>query len=224
MTGTSRAAAVLVLLGAGVLLGLWVRSGVPAVDRSVLDFAVHHRSPDRTDVFRGFTQCGGTLAVTVVTLLVVATAAVRRWWLLTAQVVLAGLGTMVFIVGGKAVFGRPRPPAATQLGVLQTFSFPSGHALGSMVAGCLVLAAVFAATRSKWVRALAAVGVALYVVTVGLSRLYLGVHWSTDVLGGWLIGAGWALLCLSIPPLRHHQPASLGDHPGARPRSAGTTG
>ncbi len=199
MTVSLRVAFVLVLLG--VLLGLWVRSGVPVVDQSVLDFVLDHRTAGRSTLARVITQCGGTLAVTVVTVLVVVFAVFRRWWVLAAQSLLAGLGTTLLIVGGKAAFGRPRPPAETQLGVLQNLSFPSGHALGSMVAAGLVLAMVFALTRTRWPRVVAVLIVALYVLAVGLSRLYLGVHWGTDVLGGWLLGAGWVLLCLGAGQL-----------------------
>ena len=199
MTVSRRVAVVLVLLG--VLLGLWVRSGVPAVDQSALDYVLDHRTAGRSTLARVITQCGGTLAVTAVTVLVAVFAALRRWWLLAAQSVLAGLGTTLLIVGGKTAFGRPRPPADTQLGVLQSLSFPSGHALGSMVAAGLVLAVVFALTRTQWSRVAAVLTVALYVLAVGLSRLYLGVHWGTDVLGGWLFGAGWVLLCLGASQL-----------------------
>ena len=199
MTVIGRVAIVLVLLG--VLLGLWVRSGVPAVDQSALEFVLDHRTAGRSTLARVVTECGGTLAVTVVNLLVVVFALCRRWWLLAARAVLAGLGTALLIVGGKAAFGRPRPPADTQLGILQNLSFPSGHALGSVVAGGLVLAVVFALTPTRWSRVAAVLIVALYVLAVGLSRLYLGVHWSTDVLGGWLLGAGWVLLCVDVGQL-----------------------
>jgi len=143
-----RTGAVVLLLAFGILLGLWVRSRVPAFDQAILDFAVAHRRAAWTNFFRAATLCGGTPAVTVITVVVAAAAVWRRWWTLAGQAVVAGAGAAVLVVAGKSAFGRPRPPAATQLGVLQSLSYPSGHALGSMVAATLLLALVFAATRA----------------------------------------------------------------------------
>jgi len=194
-----RTGAVVLLLAFGILLGLWVRSRLPAFDQAILDFAVAHRTAAWTNFFRAAALCGGTPAVTVITVVVAVAAVWRRWWTLAGQAVVAGVGTAVLVVAGKSAFGRPRPPAATQLGVLQSLSYPSGHALGSMVAATLLLALVFAASRAGPWRVLAVLLVAVYIVWVGLSRLYLGVHWGSDVLGGWAIGAAWGLLCLGLP-------------------------
>ncbi|MDQ2722999.1 MAG: phosphatase PAP2 family protein [Actinomycetota bacterium] len=217
MRPVRRTVAVLLLLGLGVALGLYVRNTVPTADQAVLNFALIHRTATRTSFFHAVTLCGGTPAATAVTAVVALIAAWRRWWALTGKVAVAGLGAAVLVVVGKSAFGRSRPPAATQLGVLQSLSYPSGHALGSTVAAILVLALVFAATRAGLWRALAVLLMAVYVVGVGLSRLYLGVHWGSDVLGGWAIGAAWALLCLGLPapPGRdaHHDRA--GDEVGA---------
>lgn len=106
------------------------------------------------------------------------------------------LAPLLWLVAGQLLrqalmhgFGRPRPPSAHWATAVTGFSFPSGHSFTSAVcAGLLVLAV--AHRRPPWTRAAAAVAV-LYAVLVGLSRVYLGVHWPLDVAGGWLLAAGW---------------------------------
>jgi undecaprenyl-diphosphatase len=106
----------------------------------------------------------------------------------------------------KILFDRPRPdmPGAPHV---FTASFPSGHATLSAVV-FLTLAAVLAATTSE--RRLQAFYVALGIVltvVVGISRIYIGVHYPTDVAAGWLIGTSWAILCWAgADALARHRP------------------
>ena len=95
----------------------------------------------------------------------------------------------------KAAFERPRPDLVAHLVDVSSLSFPSGHAMMSTVTW-LTLAALLAtvqSTRRMKVYVLA-VGACLALL-IGVSRVFLGVHWPTDVLAGWCIGAAWALGC-----------------------------
>ncbi|QHL91365.1 phosphatase PAP2 family protein [Sphingomonas changnyeongensis] len=85
----------------------------------------------------------------------------------------------------KWAFGRPRPDLFAHLDHVSDLSYPSGHA--AQTACVWLLAALLVDRRLAWA------GVPL-VVAVGVSRVALGVHWPSDVLGGWLVGAGWALI------------------------------
>jgi len=116
----------------------------------------------------------------------------RAWWtaawVLTAIALIGPLNTLL-----KHYFGRVRPDFAEGGARLDSLSYPSGHSSGiaTLVTVALVLAWPFLAARARhW--ALAA-GV-LLVVLVGLTRMWLGVHFLSDVVGGWVLGVGWALL------------------------------
>ncbi|MFJ8621874.1 phosphatase PAP2 family protein [Kitasatospora sp. NPDC093550] len=116
-----------------------------------------------------------------------------REWRRAAVVALAplvwlGLGQLLR-QGLMHGFGRPRPPGVHRAVSASGFSFPSGHTFTSAVcAGLLALAVARARPgRARWAVACAAV----FAAAIGVSRVYLGVHWPLDVLGGWLLAAAW---------------------------------
>ncbi|KAA6223106.1 phosphatase PAP2 family protein [Streptomyces albofaciens JCM 4342] len=122
------------------------------------------------------------LAVAVITLLC------RRQWVLGCWVtVTAALGTALQQTV-KALVGRPRPVWPDPVDSAGYAAFPSGHAMTAAVAGGLALWLLWlhGTRRGRWWAAAALVAVS--VAGVGLTRVYLGVHWATDVLGGWLLG------------------------------------
>jgi len=137
-------------------------------------------------------------SVTVLSLLVVLAvalmASLRRWS--EAVVILVGAGGGVAISQGlKATFGRERPDLDFRAVEAFNPSFPSGHAMLSAVVFLSLgaLAARFSARRR--VKALALGAAVTLSLLVGLSRVYLGVHWASDVLAGWSVGAAWAMAC-----------------------------
>ncbi len=147
------------------------------------------------EVMRDLTALGGATLLMLLTLsIVIYLMLLRRFGAMTFLIA-AVLGGVLISLALKQAFGRPRPDLVVHLSYTATSSFPSGHSMLSAVTyltlGAL-LARIHAARRFKAFFLLTAV---LLTVMVGISRVYLGVHWPTDVLGGWAVGAAWATLC-----------------------------
>ncbi|MFI6946342.1 phosphatase PAP2 family protein [Streptomyces sp. NPDC050422] len=123
----------------------------------------------------------------------IAVAAVVLWrrgaQLLAAWVAVTTLASSLLQQGVKAAVGRERPRWPDPVDSAHYAAFPSGHAMTAVVSCGLLLWLLHRSGARPWIRrtALAAAGVS--VLGVGLTRLYLGVHWPSDVLGGWLLGA-----------------------------------
>jgi undecaprenyl-diphosphatase len=108
------------------------------------------------------------------------------------------LGAVVLSYAIKAGIERPRPELFPHGVEVYTASFPSGHATGS-AATYLTLGALLARLQPRRRLKIYLMAVAvLLTLMIGLSRLYLGVHWPSDVLAGWTLGACWALLCWTV--------------------------
>jgi membrane-associated phospholipid phosphatase len=121
------------------------------------------------------------------------------WWRKRGRLALVLLLVVLF---GRALsevqkyaIARVRPDLEPHLVVVQTSSFPSGHAASSMI---FYLTLALALTRDTRWRAPAAVGAILVSLLIGASRVMLGVHWPSDVVGGWAFGMLWVLLTLRL--------------------------
>lgn len=152
------------------------------------------RTPLRTAIWRTISALGLGEAGIPIGILVVLILRHARHFRQANFYLWLTLGGWGFNILLKQLISRPRPDLIPHLSGAGWFSFPSGHAmLAPMVygAGALLLATLLA---GRWQRvALRAMGWAL-VVAIGCSRVYLGVHWPSDVLAGWLAGTGWVLL------------------------------
>jgi undecaprenyl-diphosphatase len=141
------------------------------------------------------TALGGFGVLALVTLLVAGFLLLQKKWLDTLLLLMATLGGTAISEGLKVGFARPRPDLVAHAVDVTSMSFPSGHAMLSAVT-YLTLGAMLARTQPQnRARAYILGAAVLLTLIIGASRVYLGVHWPTDVLAGWCLGAAWALLC-----------------------------
>jgi undecaprenyl-diphosphatase len=146
-------------------------------------------------VMRDLTALGSTVVLLIFTSAVAVFLAVRRQSHALALVVVSTAGGFLLAQALKLVFARPRPDLVPHLAVVSSTSFPSGHSMFSAVV-YLTLGALLSQLVEERTLKVYFLGVACFLTfVVGLSRVYLGVHYPTDVLAGWSAGLAWALLC-----------------------------
>lgn len=144
---------------------------------------------------RDMTALGGTGVLTLLTGATVLYLLLAGRPHTAAIVALAIVGGVLISSLSKAGFDRPRPDLVPHHSHVYTASFPSGHSMLAAV-GYLTLGALLARIHRRFaLKAFFIVGAVLVTLLVGLSRVYMGVHWPTDVLAGWSLGAAWATAC-----------------------------
>ena len=193
-----------VLVGGAVVLGATVlaaevyeqvveRDGVAGLDQPVLDAAVSTRTPTSSQWVTWFTDLGGTIGMPVIAVVVVTVLTVkRRSWLPVVLMGIAAAGSVLITVLGKDVSARARPPLALAVPPFESSpSFPSGHTLNATVVLGISAYLVMLGRRHLRSRLLVGSLVAVFVLAMGLSRVWLGHHWLTDVVAGWLVGLAW---------------------------------
>lgn len=142
------------------------------------------------------TALGGFAVLTLLVLLACGYLAVQKKWGDAALLLVATIGGTLISETLKAGFARARPDLVAHVVETTSMSFPSGHAMLSAVT-YLTLGVLLARTQESARVRNYILGAAIFLtLLIGVSRLYLGVHWPTDVLAGWCLGAAWALLCL----------------------------
>jgi membrane-associated phospholipid phosphatase len=194
----------------GFLLEIgWSSDGSTGLDAEVTRWMVDRRSQPWTDVMRFVTWLGSSwvvfpLAVVAVVVLLI----VRQRWL-ALFVALSVIGASVLSVLAKDVIERDRPPLDIRLQHSVSYSFPSGHSTQAAATYFAFAIAVTVLSESRALRTIAWLVAALIVFSVGVSRIYLGMHWVTDVLGGWMLGSLCAAgLAVALAPLKTGQHAA----------------
>jgi undecaprenyl-diphosphatase len=235
-TGRPLTAALALAALTGCLFG-WLLSavvgqaGAPRLDVRWHHDLVQHRIGALNGVARVLTYLGSTpVAYLAVVLAAAGLARRRRYWEAGFGVVALAVGQLIRLGISDAVH-RPRPPRADWLAPASGYAFPSGHSTTAVLAWGLTAALTWPFLRDRR-RRIAVVGATITIaVIVGATRAYLGVHWPTDVLGGWTLGAvllalaagGVSLLRFRSRPmpdgLERPPPADL-DSPARYPSSA----
>ncbi len=196
------------LLGSLLFLGFFelademAEGDTQALDQQVLLLFRDTTDPSKpagpiwlTEAVRDLTALGSTSVLVLITLgaggFLLLNRKYRFFVFLTTSV-LGGLALSSFF---KTWFARPRPDIVPHLTYVMTESFPSGHSVMSAVT-YLTLGSLMITLVSQWrLRFYILLFSILITILVGLTRVYLGVHYPTDVLAGWILGSGWALIC-----------------------------
>jgi membrane-associated phospholipid phosphatase len=196
-------------------------------DIALSGYAAAHRTGWLTTAMRQVTDLGGTVALTAVVFSTITGTLILKRYSLAVMMLVAGIGSSTLTVSMKTMIDRPRPLTNGDLAFASGPSFPSGHTLESMaIYGALVfiIGSLIASPRIR-------LGVwgagAILAFAIGASRVYLGVHWASDVVAGWMLGfaliAGIAgLIALDQRVIRFLRSDSRGVMP--RIRALGTRG
>lgn len=189
----------LTVAGAEVYEAVEEGDGVAGLDRPVLDGALGLRSPAAAEVVTWFTQLGGLIGMSIITLAITITMVVR-WRSRTPLILMliAVAGSLAMTSVGKVVVGRVRPPTSEAVPPFEySPSFPSGHTLNSTVIAGLVAYLLLRRLSSTLSRTVTVVLAGTWAVAMGLSRVFLGHHWLTDVMMGWVLGLAWLALVIT---------------------------
>jgi len=209
----------LVLLGLAAASWIFVEIADEVLDGETMDFdtwAVRVlRRPDDpklpigphwlVEMGRDFTALGGIAVLTFMTAAAAVYLGLHRKWHAMLLMVMAVVSGVIFSSILKASFARPRPETGSALTDTFTSSFPSGHSMLSAIV-YLVLGSMLARLEShRALKIYFMVVAVLLTFLVGLSRVYLGVHYPTDVLAGWTAGLAWALVWWLIVRFLQHR-------------------
>lgn len=183
-------------------------------DRALLQ-AVHQLSASWLDsIVRLATNLGGTLFVPGITMLIFLWCWHKQYVSQGLLVLLSVSGASVINVVLKLAFARSRPDLWTHLVSEQTYSFPSGHAVASMSLAASIIAVLW---FSRWRNLALCIGL-FYIVLIAFTRLYAGVHYPTDVIGGWLLALAWTgIVTIILDASSRHRRS----RPAIQPRSPG---
>ena len=197
-------------VGAGIALLLtWIAEevydsvkaadGLSSLDEPVLELAVSLQTPHNVAIAQFITNLGGVIGLTMITVVIVVVMTVR--WRSRTPLLLLSIGTagsLLMTAVGKDLVGRARPPVTSAIPPSETSpAFPSGHALNNTVVACLVAYLLLLHLTSLLWRIVAIALAVLWFVTIGLTRVFLGYHWLTDVIAGWLLGLAWTAMVIT---------------------------
>jgi undecaprenyl-diphosphatase len=204
----------LLVIGAAIAGALWLllyiasdvrRGELLSFDRALMlamrvpgQPAVPAGPPWLPEMMRDVTALGGVTVLTGVILLTLVFLLLKRLYRPAALVLIATISGSWAIAAIKVAFARPRPTLTQHLMDAAGASFPSGHSGNSAIVYFTLASLIFPVIRETRIRLFMIITALLLVGAIGVSRVYLGVHWPSDVLAGWTFGALWALMWWAI--------------------------
>lgn len=174
-------------------------NGVALWDEPLLQASVAHRTSVTERLVTSYTDIGGVVGMPVIAVTTMIVLAVRRGtWTPVTLMLAAGGGSLLMTIAGKQLIGRVRPALEFAVPPYEhSPSFPSGHTLNAVVVAGIVAYLLMLRQDSKRMQALTAGLAAVFAITMGMSRVYLGHHWFTDVLVAWVLGLAWLAVVIT---------------------------
>lgn len=168
-----------------------------AFDSSVITVVQDQISPTHTEVMLFFTFLGSVKWVTIAVIVGTIFLLVKKKWSLGLFFMLAsGIGSL-FNILLKGLFKRARPDIH-QLITAHGYSFPSGHSMGSFILYGSIAYIILHYAHRKGPKIFGVVLMAMLIFFIGTSRVYLGVHYPSDIVGGYLAGGAWLFICIIV--------------------------
>ena len=171
-----------------------VEGRAAAADRAILLWMSDRRTPSLNGLMVGITTFGSKIFLAAFILVALAILMVRRDRRGAVHLLVASLGMGALEWVTKGLVERARPTEVEHVVKVSGFSYPSGHSLATATLYLTVALLASSHLRTRAAKVAVVAGAALLVALVGLSRVYLGVHYPSDVLGGMSLGASWALM------------------------------
>lgn len=207
----------LALLGSEVYDDVVDSAGLANLDKPALAYAESLRNPGLDAAVTGFTNIGGGVGMPILASILTAwlTFLSRNWrpLILVGGAAAASIAATTF---GKKLVGRTRPDHADAVPPYEDSpSFPSGHTLNTTVVISLIVYLICLQFNVMWTRVTAITAGTLFIIAMGLSRVFLGHHWLTDVMAGWILGLAWVAIVILAHRLFHL--VRRREHAGAPP-------
>lgn len=176
------------------------------------------------EAMRDVTALGGFTFLTLVTIVAALAFAFHRRVRHAIVLVVTVLAAEVASEALKVVYSRPRPDLVPHGAYVYSGSFPSGHSLLAATTFLTIAVLISSMEPRRALKALVFIVAIMILLGVGVSRIYLGVHWPSDVLGGWALGAGFAMaawsVLLRIAPVQREKPKPAASAPSQRGEQA----
>jgi undecaprenyl-diphosphatase len=196
-----RRAGLLVLSITTLLFFIWLSDSVvagstAAFDLQIRNFIHQHSVAASTWFMRYATHLGAAPVLSAGTIVAIAGFLYRKWYRAAILLITDMLGVPLFNENLKIHYHRLRPEAFFGIALPTSYSFPSGHALSAFCFYAMVVALISTRVRERWVRMAIRVFGMVLILIVGTSRVYLGVHFPSDVIGGYAAALAWVSMLL----------------------------
>ncbi|MWJ18047.1 PAP2 family protein [Clavibacter michiganensis subsp. michiganensis] len=173
--------------------------GVAGLDRPLLAFMIGIRTPWLNEAATAYTDVAGVVIMPIIAVVTMLFLAVRRRsWTPIILVLAAGGGSLLLTIAGKDIIDRARPDLADAVPPYETSpSFPSGHTLNAVAIAGILAYLLLLRQHRRVTRVLSIAVAVVFAVTIGISRVYLGHHWFTDVLAAFFLSGAWLAVVIT---------------------------